>query len=698
MSPVDSSLISHSSSLLLESEDPCRRTKSKNTDNEVAPIPSYIIIMQEPTEEVEASIPTENARDAPNLKRTFTVCRKAAKRTFPWELAAGELNPVSPPQAEDIPVTKKRRLEEPFSAAIDEAATKISSHDIDVSLPADHAGADHADADADPMKGTRATGHWRQEEDAKLSNAVKNAFKKKYGQEYRTDWASVAAHVPGRTRSQCWSRWKEALDPNIDRVSTGKWTADEDSKLKEAVQTHGGKNWDKIAKLVPGRAQIQCRSRWHNVLNADFDRTPRRTGTWTEDEVIKLKAAVQIHGEKNWGKVAALVPGRTRSQCISRWKNVLDPNIDRPSGRTGKWTVVEVNKLKAAVDLHGGKDWAAIATLVPGRTRGQCWSRWKDVLDPNADRRNGRTGKWTALEDSKLKEAVGTHGGKNWDKIAALVPGRAQIQCRSRWHNALDANLDQLPGRTGTWAEDEIIKLKAAVQTHGDKNWSAVAALVPGRTRNQCLSRWKNVLDPNVNEASGCTGKWSEDEDIKLKDAVETHGGKDWYKIALLVPGRTQKHCSSRWHDVLDPSIDRANGRAGKWTLDEDIKLKDAVETYGGKNWDEISALIPGRTRKQCSSRWHGLDCSIDRANGRTGRWTDDEVIKLKAAVQAHGEKDWVAISALVPGRKKKQCWDRWKKLTDHNRMDTTYTEVESHSLPGTMFAHSATVQTYGYL
>jgi hypothetical protein len=543
------------------------------------------------------------------------------------------------------------------------------------------------------MKGNWATGHWRQEEDAKLKSAVKNTCKKKCG---RTDWAAVAALVPGRTRSQCWCRWNEALDPNIDRASTGKWTADEDSKLKEAVQTHGGKNWDKIAKLVPGRAQVQCRSRWHNVLNAKFDSTPRHTGKWTEDEVIKLKAAVQMHGDKNWGEVAALVPGRTRSQCLGRWKNVLDPNVDGPRGRTGKWTAVEFNKLKAAVQLHGGKDWAAIATLVPGRTRGQCWSRWKDDLD-NTDRASGSKGKWTAVEDSKLKEAVRTHGGKNWAAIAALVPGRAQIQCRSRWHNAFDANLDQTGGSTEAWAEDEIIKLKAAVQTHGDKNWSAVAELVPGRTKRQCLGRWKNVLDPNVNGASWCTGKWTEDEDSKLKDAVETHGGKDWYKIALLVPGRTRKHCCSRWHDVLDPSNDRANGRTGKWTSDEDITLKDAVETHGGKSWDEIAALVPGRTRTQCSSRWHGLDCSIDRANGHTGRWTDDEVIKLKAAVQTHGDKDWVAISALVPGRTKKQCWDKWKNM-DPDRVDTTYMEVESHSFPVTMTARSTTIRTYGYL
>jgi hypothetical protein len=40
----------------------------------------------------------------------------------------------------------------------------------------------------------------------------------------------------------------------------------------------------------------------------------------------------------------------------------------------------------------------------------------------------------------------------------------------------------------------------------------------------------------------------------------------------------------------LDPSIALAAGRTGKWAEDEDIKLKNAVQMHGGKNWIEIVA------------------------------------------------------------------------------------------------------------
>jgi myb proto-oncogene protein len=176
---------------------------------------------------------------------------------------------------------------------------------------------------------TRATGSWTLEEDAKLTSAVANTSKKKYGKEYKTAFDAIAALVPGRTNIQCKNRWRDVLDPSIDQANkrTGRWTEDEDIKLKDTVQTHGGKNWGAIAALVPGRTNIQCRDRWHNALNPSIDRANERTGKWTADEDSTLKDAVQTHGSKNWGLTAALVPDRKESQCKGRWHDALNPSI-----------------------------------------------------------------------------------------------------------------------------------------------------------------------------------------------------------------------------------------------------------------------------------------------------------------------------------------------------------------------------------
>jgi hypothetical protein len=52
----------------------------------------------------------------------------------------------------------------------------------------------------------------------------------------------------------------------------GRWTSDEDNMLKHSVQMHGGNDWVVIAALVPGRTKSQCHKRWQNAYNHSIDR------------------------------------------------------------------------------------------------------------------------------------------------------------------------------------------------------------------------------------------------------------------------------------------------------------------------------------------------------------------------------------------------------------------------------------------
>jgi hypothetical protein len=446
---------------------PPETDSSGSTEDDEAPIPPETVssgspTMVRPTEDgEEAILPMETAssgstdseivsNDSATTTTTVRLRRRAANRTEPLYLRRGTrprqppgyFASLPPPQDEDNPAARKKpRIEEESlltarAKTRDEVARETDSTDTWVG----HSPSADDDANADAVTDTQpndgATGSWTLEEDAKLTSAVANTSKKKWGNNYKTDWVEISSLVPGRTNSRCWNRWKYVLDPSIDRTPpgrTGKFSEDEDSKLKEAVKIHSGKNWGAVAALVPGRTQKQCNGRWNNALKPNIKGASGRTGTWAEDEDSKLKHAVQTHGDKDWVAISALVPGRTREQCRCRWRDNLDPSIDRANKRTGKWTEYEDSKLRDAVQRHGGNDWGAIAALVPGRTRKQCRSRWKNNLDPSIDGASGRTGSWTVDEDSKLKDAVQTHGGKNWDGIAALVPGRARSQCRSRW-------------------------------------------------------------------------------------------------------------------------------------------------------------------------------------------------------------------------------------------------------------------------
>lgn len=54
-------------------------------------------------------------------------------------------------------------------------------------------------------------------------------------------------------------RWRKSLTPSRQRV--GRWSVDEDKRLKISVMLFGPKSWNKIAEFVPGRTQVQCRER-----------------------------------------------------------------------------------------------------------------------------------------------------------------------------------------------------------------------------------------------------------------------------------------------------------------------------------------------------------------------------------------------------------------------------------------------------
>jgi hypothetical protein len=156
------------------------------------------------------------------------VRRKVAKRSESWYHKPPKQNiavslPPSP-QGEVIPARKKQRLEEPLAGTVDEDFRRTDSPRVSAVLPPtadnnDDANADKV-ADTQPNAGaTMASRRWTPEEDSKLTSAVAHTHKKIWGKGYKIDWVAVAAMVPGRTNRTCNSRWRETLDPSINRAN-----------------------------------------------------------------------------------------------------------------------------------------------------------------------------------------------------------------------------------------------------------------------------------------------------------------------------------------------------------------------------------------------------------------------------------------------------------------------------------------------
>ncbi|KAL0727481.1 hypothetical protein Bca4012_023574 [Brassica carinata] len=121
-------------------------------------------------------------------------------------------------------------------------------------------------------------------------------------------------------------RWKKSLVPSRKRVGKSnskeaKWSSEEDKRLRVALTFFGAKNYNKIAQFVPGRTQSQCQTRWKDSLD------PRLNfGSWSEEEITKYNEAVKEHGDSNWSKVASHVHSRTSKQCSRRWET-LNPHL-----------------------------------------------------------------------------------------------------------------------------------------------------------------------------------------------------------------------------------------------------------------------------------------------------------------------------------------------------------------------------------
>ena len=102
----------------------------------------------------------------------------------------------------------------------------------------------------------------------------------------------------------------------------------------------------------------------------------RRQGAkqyWTEDEDLRLYAAVYRFGVDCWPKVSHFVQnGRSRVQCYQRWTRVLQPSL------TSTWTDDEVSRL---MDLAGSNkySWGHIATVIQTKSDLQCRYKYMAV-------------------------------------------------------------------------------------------------------------------------------------------------------------------------------------------------------------------------------------------------------------------------------------------------------------------------------
>lgn len=313
-------------------------------------------------------------------------------------------------------------------------------------------------------------------------------------------WDKIANSLPGRDANECCRYWTEVLDPSIEK---GQWTLEEEEKLAELHENFGD-SWAEISKHMVGRSPNRCNNYWiwstgaaarkHDALEADLDvmqtavdkrsmpENASESAKWTQAEDEDMSRLVLDAGSTvDWAQLANFMPGRCEGDCRECWIACLNPSsknsltIEDPQPEQNQacsWMSDDDEALKRLYATHGNS-WGLIAQHMSGRSHLQCRHRWLNVIDGPLSK-----GPWTNDEDAVLVRLYAMYG-KQWSVIAEDIPGRSELQCRSRLLAVVDNE---------TWSSAEDALLRSLLSAHTPE-WDKITGDIPNRTRRECQYR-----------------------------------------------------------------------------------------------------------------------------------------------------------------------------------------------------------------
>ncbi|KAJ6228074.1 snRNA-activating protein complex subunit 4 [Anaeramoeba flamelloides] len=333
-----------------------------------------------------------------------------------------------------------------------------------------------------------------------------------------------------------------------------KWDPNKDKLIKSYVLQQCLENFGE--KIIENNNEIK--SETDNSPNKQKKKKKKEKSSDEIQVLIDQQQENEIELFKNtsmvdWERVSDLLdPSADPLDCMFRWNNLLTPLVSKQ-----EWKKTNLDQLYRICDEESGK------------------------------KKKKKKKEEQELEQEKEKEQEQEKEKEKEKEKETETRERSVFQCFSEFMKKVNLQKTRVK-----WTEEETLKLRRIAGKFEEKDWHLISQEFDFRTANQCNKKYRELNKIKRN--------WTEHEDQILILGVKIYGEK-WTKIAKHLNLRSGSQCGERYRLIS------SGQRSGRWLQEEESSLLQAVEKYGVGKWTLIAKEVGTRNDNQCIRKYQQL-------------------------------------------------------------------------------------------